>query len=409
MKKIILWLTTFVISFGMFACGGGESNSSSEAESTVTPTAVAGLEGETYGTVNAFDSQKDLNTIDLFGHLGRAELNADKKYIKQGEGSLKVIVDANPLKNGLPTIWQGLDQTPILRKSYTDFTEVTHVTVNVYNAQASKGAFAISLVTDKGQGEVKEQTTRTWYDLEPGWNKIVYKPVTQTIPFDGSGKKYVEIISFSFERDSEDTIYYMDDLKVYRSGTPVPETDDIRVFNEIASFDQAWQVLSVERFSWTREDVQPKVEQNVDLAYTSTGRGGSLKLTFPENTGNVTWPGVLLPEIFFTNRNLSSFSDDDYFCIDVYTPANAKAMDYLDIIFTGEDLQETRYYYAEQNKLTPGVWQTFKFSVKELRAGNSAAAAVANFDTTRWLYLGITSKTYETELYIDNIRIELAK
>lgn len=411
MKKIWFFLISFVLSFCAIGCSSNEKelkNKGNPSHIYMGNTLMQGDNASTYSYVNSYDTQLQLSTMQIWGYLGKAQLNQDKTFIKSGEGSLKIQVVSDPLVDDAPCIYQGMDQSPINGKALNDFTEVTHVCVDVYSAETETTRIGVGLVY-KWNGSQTSQSTTKWIEVNPGWNKIVYgvnrETIIQTdiIADDGTTKRvpFVEYISFWFDRGETDKYYYFDDLKLYKTGTLATVIDDIREKDEICTFDQAWQINRLENFTWLTADLYPVVELNTDINYVQNNRGGSLKMTFPA-TEKQRFTGVHIRDAYLNKMDFTSYNDDDYLCFNFYTPVE-NPVDFVVIqLFT--DKIDNRFLEREF-PISAGKWMTVRLSIGELRKGPNPKT---NINSCKIMQVASYTKSTVGVLYVDNIRVEVA-
>ncbi len=399
MKKLVSVIISALMCFGFMGISSGCADNTAESSSSQGTVQTESK----IGKVNPFDTQKNLSSIQMFGYLGKAELNKDKAFIKEGEGSMKVTVSANPIANESPYLFQGLNQTPISRGDFTNFDYVSHVVMNVYNQQQEKSRIGLRLIYKYDSWGDTKQSVITWFDVAPGWNSIEYVPGREYIALNGDGVRFVEAIGIVFERSAADTVYYLDDLRQYNTTIPPSEIVNRLAENEICSFDYMWQCMALGNLSWVSARMQPIVEFNTNPKYTSTGSGGSLKLTFPADTkDDISWPGVIIPQSSIDSIDFSAYDDNDLFCIDAYTPENS-AVSQFTVILCGTEM--TQNFFQASHNLQPGAWSTFKISVGEIRKKDTSS--LVDFEDLKNIELTVSGRTIKTELYFDNIRMEV--
>lgn len=414
MKRIIIFLCSIILSFSFVGCKSNQDESEN-AEKNPSHIYMGNTliedDALTYSNVNPYETQLQLSTMQIWGYLGKAELNQDKGFIKSGNGSLKVQVESEPLVNEAPCIYQALDQTPINGKALNDFTEVTHVCVDVFSAETETTRIGVGLVYlwNSNNTNATSQSTTKWIDVKPGWNKIIYTVnresiiLTEMIADDGTTTKvpYVQYVSFWFDRGETDKVYYFDDLKLYKTGTPATVIDDVREKDEICTFDQSWQITSLEYFTWLSADLCPTLELNTDLRYSQYNRGGSLKMTFPV-TEKARFTGVHIKDAYLNKMDFTSYSDDDYLCFNFYTPVESPVDFVVVQLFTNKI--DNRFLEREF-PISAGKWLTVRLSIGELRKGPNPKT---NINDCQIMQVASYTKSTVGVLYVDNIRVEIA-
>ncbi len=396
MKKIVSVIMSALICFGLIGVAGciDKEETPQNAPTVETPSKI--------GKVNPFDTQKQLSSVQMFGYLGKAELNKDAAYIKEGEGSMKVTVESDPIANESPFFYQGLDQTPISRANFTNFDYVSHVAMEVYNAQEETSRIGLRLIYKYDSWGDTKQSIITWFDLTPGWNAVEYVPGREYITLNGDGIRFVESIALVFERGEEDTVYYLDDLRQYQTNIAPSTIIKQLAENEICSFDHKWQSMSLGNLYWVDAKMQPIVEFNLDPKYTATGSGGSLKLTFPaDSKDDISWPGIIIPSTSLETIDFSVYDDNDVLCIDAYTP-EGKSADSFTLLLLGPN---TSTYFQQSQRLKAGAWTNFRITVGEIRKKDTNSRV--DFEDTDAIEITVSGRTREQVLYLDNIRMEV--
>ncbi len=415
MKKILIGLICITFLFGIFGCKSKETSPEKSATNFshiyMGNTLIEDDDALTYSIVNPYETQLQLSTMQIWGYLGKAELNQDNSFVKSGKGSLKIEVESNPFVYEAPCVYQALNQTPINGKAHNDFTEVTHISVDVYSAETQTTRIGVGLVYfwNSNDRNNTSQSTTTWIDVQPGWNKIVYtvnrESIIQTdiIAEDGTTIRvpYVQYISFWFERGEADKVYYFDDLKLHKTGTPMTVIDDVREKDEICTFDQGWQVTSLQCFPWLSTDLFPTLELNTDLQYTQYNRGGSLKMTLPVEAGG-RYTGVNITDAYLDKMDFTQYSDDDYLCFNFYTPIE-NPVDFAVVqLFTSSN---ENIFFSRDYPIVAGKWMTVRLSIGELRNGPTPQT---NIDNCQIMQVASYTKATVGILYVDNIRVETA-
>lgn len=413
MKKFLIGLICATFLFGIFGCKSKETSlkdsGTNLSHTYIGNTLIKDDDALTYSIINPYETQLQLSTMQIWGYLGKAELNQDKACVKSGNGSLKIRVEANPLVYEAPCIYQALNQTPINGKAHNDFTEVTHVCVDVYSTETETTKIGVGLVYfwDSNDGNNTSQSTTTWIEVQPGWNKIVYtvnrESILQTDIITDAGTTirvpYVQYISFWFERGESDKVYYFDDLKVYKTGTPTTLIDDVREKDEICTFEQGWQVTSLQHFPWLPVDLCPMLQLNTDLRYSQDNRGGSLKMIFPIAEGE-RYSGVNITDVYLKKMDFTKYSDDDYLCFNFYTPVE-NSVDFAVVqLFTTSN---ENIFFSRDYPIVAGKWMTVRLSIGELRNGPTPQT---NINNCQIMQVASYTKSTVGILYVDNIRVE---
>lgn len=353
-------------------------------------------------TVNDFETNADFNLIRLFGVLGRAEKNTDKTYVKTGEASAKVIVDAHPYKSGAPYIEQAL-KLEKEGKDYTNFSDVAALTLDVFNASGSASRVGLQLTYEYSNG------TKKYYELNEGWNKVTFNVKREFIPESTNAydvtAPFVQGLRIYFDRAEEDSVYYLDNLQLYKTQKSYAPVVMSLKENEICSFDSDWQAELLEPEG--RPEILASYMRVTDI--TATGSGGALKVEAPASSNDLqSWPGI------FLNRKMTKLVDwetlnkpankNARLCFDVYTPReNSMPQVWLTMYSQGE-----RYFVSDQLAIVPGQWTTHSFTMEQLNgwSGNYNKTKY-NVGATDGIVIRWQEQTKGTEIfYLDNFRIE---
>ena len=214
---------------------------------------------------------------------------------------------------------------------------------------------------------------------------------------------FVESLKILFERGNEDTVYYLDNLKIYKtekSFTPV--TLSLKE-NEICSFDQDWQVELLEPEG--RPETLASYTRATDV--TSTGSGSSVRVEAPGASSNLgSWPGIFLCRDMTALVPWSEYPEDAYLCFDVYAPEGNG----LDCVWLSMYSGAQRYFVTDQLFVTPGVWTTYRFSVKDMNSHwSNPNNKKYNVSTTTGITIRWAEHTNPTQVvYVDNFRMEFS-
>lgn len=415
MKRFLIGLICTTFLFGIFGCKAKEAsienNGSNLSHVYMGNTLIEDDDALTYSIINPYETQLQLSTMQIWGYLGKAELNQDAAFVKSGKGSLKVQVESKPMVYEAPCIYQALNQTPINGKAHNDFTEVTHICVDVYSAETETTRLGVGLVYfwNSNDRNNTSQSATTWIDVQPGWNKIVYtvnrESIIQTdiLTEDGITVRvpYVQYVSFWFERGEADKVYYFDNLKLYKTGTPTTVIDDVREKDEICTFEQSWQVTSLQHFPWLSTDLCPTLELNTDLRYVKNNRGGSLKMVFPIADAE-RYSGVNITDAYLDKMDFTQYRDDDYLCFNFYTPVE-NPVDFAVVqLFTNSN---ENIFFSRDYPIVAGKWMTVRLPIGELRNGPTPQT---NINNCQIMQVASYTKSTIGILYVDNICVETA-
>ena len=345
--------------------------------------------------INDFETNAEYNLLRLFGVLGSVEKNTDSNYVKTGKSSAKVTVEANPYKDGAPYIQQAF-KLEKAGKDFTDFSSVSALSLDVYNASGAESRIGLQLAYQHGNG------TRKNFTLNEGWNTIQFIVKREYIPLytntDEVTAPFVEGLRIMFDRAETDSVYYLDNLQLYKTSKPYTQVAMSLKEDEICSFDSEWQVELIEPSA--KMELLPSYMQVSDI--TSTGVGSAIRIEAPASvTDTESWPGIELNKEMLKLVPWSDYPRDARLCFDVYAPRENG----MDRIWMSMYSESQRYYVTDEIHTIAGEWFTFSVSVAEMNAWLNSDDY--NFATTtsvviRWAeHAGVPHV-----VYLDNFRME---
>ena len=399
MKKFITIILSLILALTALAAVGCSGNTIERSNPLIV--------------LNDFENTKDYDTIHLRGYLGRVTKNTDPEFVTRGEASAKVEVEA--VKYASSTKPQSIYQECNLKAkglNYSDFSYVSDITVDVYNAQVSAKDFQVQLVYELTNGDELVAEIAQSYSLNPGvWTTVRYTVDRAYIPV-VDGISYVKALVFIFQDppdsqpDRFDT-YYMDNICLYK--TTVPFASESRSLNhhdnvkEICSFDSLWQVKNLQ----LNYDASVTVTWCKD--FTADGVGASLRIdTIPNISSYADWPSVSIVYTSFTSTSvgnsidLTTVDDNDEVVFDYYIPG--EGMDNVSVTFNAMYDR-----LCSKTAMGPrGQWNTFRITVAEINDHIEANASAGTlFYRLKNITFGIGRGLpgVVRSFYIDNIRL----
>ena len=337
----------------------------------------------------------DFNDFRLFGVLGSVEKNVNSEYVKTGEASAKVTVEANPYKDGAPYIQQAFELQKA-GKDYTDFSSVSAITMDVYNASGAEARIGLQLAYQHGNG------TRKNFTLNEGWNTVRFMVKREYIPqytnTDEVTAPFVEGLRIMFDRAETDSVYYLDNLQLYKTSKPYSSVTMSLKENEICSFDSEWQVELIEPSA--KMELLPSYMQVSDI--TSTGVGSAIRIEAPASvTDTESWPGIELNKEMLKLVPWADYPLNAKLCFDIYAPKENG----MDRIWLSMYSEAQRYYVTDEIHTVAGEWITFSVTVAEMNAYMNSNRF--NFATTTGVVLRWAEHAGVPHVvYLDNFRIE---
>ncbi len=400
MKKIKTLLLTAVMAMTAFSavfavgCAAGETGNSS-SDSTAEATEKEG----SIVTLNAFDNHVDIDTVWFQNLAGRMELNeTDKTYIKDGDASAKLIIDSKPYKPLEPKLTQALKLTK-KKKDYTDFSFTRFVTLDVYNASEETKILEMQL-------EFQWTTSaRESFELAPkAWTTVQYSIDREYILSDygtsESGELYVKGLNIYFDRGAQDDVYYLDNMKIYKTGIPAAPVVRKLDENEFCSFDKIWQTRLVGGLTWVNTSLLPEFSYTSEN--TATGYGSALRMKAPAATdvlvGNFT--GLQFSDKLIQMFPWAEYDDNDCFCFEVYSPEGNGVPKIWFNLFG----QTNSNFYQKIMDLPQGKWITVSVPVSTL---NLKATEENSFADMKIVQITYQAAATEQVLYLDNFRVEV--
>lgn len=399
MKKIKTLLLTAVMMMTamstVFAGCGGTTDNGSATDSSVESVEQEG----SIVTLNAFENHVDLDTVWFNNLPGKMELNkSEKDYIKEGEASAKLTIDSDPYKPLEPKLTQALKLTK-KKKDYTDFSFTRFVTIDVYNASEETKILEMQL-------EFQWTTSsRESFELAPqAWTTVQYSIEREYILTDYGtnehGELYVKGLNMYFDRSAENDVYYLDNMKFYKTGIPaVPVVRELEE-NEFCSFDKIWQTRLVGGLTWVNTSLLPEFSYTSDN--TATGYGSALRMkasaAAESLVGNFT--GLQFSDKLIKMFPWSEYDDNDCFCFEVYSPEGNG----IPKIWFNMFGQTSANFYQKIMDLPQGKWITVSIPISTL---NLKATEQNSFADMKIIQITYQAAATEQVLYLDNFRVEV--
>lgn len=344
MKRYLIILFVAIMTFCSTSCdGSNDKDITSE---------VTGLT-----TIYDFETWDELSTCAFKYQFGRATVNKDKKYIKSGEGSMKVEIEGTTQAPYI-LFYPGFE--PVNK---SDFTDVDRIMIDVYNPENREISVWLSLDTRSTYG-FEMNTTGKEFKLQPNqWNKVVYNLNRESLSKAFSLKEVMHI-AMRFDTIGEYQPYtlYVDNIQI-RTGEPMKEYTVTRAENELLFFEND---SDVEFFNCTTyyfiKYLYPLLDVNLDPNYCSQGVK-SMRARIPVSDQNV-FPML---ELQIDALGQDVFKDATAVSIDIYNANHEKLP--LDIHF--RDFYRTsggdpKGHLKRQVWIDANSWITLTFTREEL-------------------------------------------
>ena len=429
LNKFLLLVLSVLMVTGVFAGCKGGSSSDIDPSKITNPVFV----------MNHFDDYRDLWRWIPSKTFGDISLNKDSDYIKEGEGSAKITIIANPTylageKSNSKMTAQTKDVLDyrVYGNIWSDFAYVTLVSIDVYNPGNVTRKVAIQLHYSETTASIP-----LWIECAPGWNTVSCPIQREFIPYtkidnNSAPAPVVNHISIHFEKDySADYVLYVDNMCIFYATDEVLPAEISLKEDEICSFDEYWQY---KKFSITCYTPGYIPEAEWMQFPEEPERGGVLKVTTVDRSSDTSgsdYPGIKIPEetysMFFNDENFD-YDDNDLFCVDIKGPAtNMIQCVYFELYYNDTSKFTTKSWKFEDEETgrKPGEWQTIAFTVAEMNTnryttypwidGKQEAVDHVTYADARTGFFKDCKKinmTYKSaasyiseEIYIDNFRM----
>lgn len=353
--------------------------------------------------VNNYETNDDLNSVMMYGVLGKIEVQNDKKFVSYGNASAKITVMKDVYQGNFnsnnPYMYQAM-KVEKYGTDYTDFSFIQCVEFDIYNATETTQRVGIYLRYAMNSYGVKE-----WRELAPqSWTTVRYfitrELLPQTVDADGNITRIVTGICLCFDRQINGAEFYLDAMRLYRTNTPVgeAETGSITAENEICSFSAQWQVNAI-AFAGGNT-VTPSL--SLSKAFSSDG-GPSMRI---ETNSKGGFYFDINKTNIFSNVVLKNFGTGDYLCFDMYSPKESGYSGKINIFIYAS--ASTAYVYSTEFNLSSGSLVNYRIPIKDINESEvSKATEIPNiFSYLSVIRFGMSVSNQKCVAYLDNVRIE---
>lgn len=370
--------------------------------------------------LNGFDEIDDLNAMQAYNYFGKVELERDAKYIKNGTGSAKLTVEKDNFNGGLGNTVPYVHHAMYVKSrgiDCTNFEKTKAVELDVYNPQDTDQEVGLQLVYSRTYNNVTESEAAQWFTLKANaWTTLRWDVIRDNIPLvkasstrRESGSELVPLVSgmdLLFRRPSKDDgdlIFYIDDMRIYKTevGYETVEKSDLKT-DEICSFDQQWQVLSL---SLNCTNNLYRCSTSWSKAFTTDG-GASLRIDTAADGGIAGGTYIQLKKsAMFSKLSFMEYADDDVFCMDLYSPIENGLTGNVGLYLNSN----IGYFYNASYSVTAGQVTRIRLKVSEIDASVYAKPENGHcfaYLTTIQILVNFTGVS--TTLYVDNIHMERA-
>jgi len=365
MKKIITFIAFIALACGfMFGCNPKKDSSADSSGTIETP--------KNYQVINDFENYADcIQPLALLNNFGRADLNTDSRFVKNGKGSLKLIPEGCKSEGDYAPILKQPLKNNITGADFSDVSKLKFISANVY----STADFAIEMTLElQFAGDYRNNPVK--YTLKKGWNTVIYNvdPQIIAISYDVYDCK---ALLFAFDKSITEKapVLYIDDIRATYSKTEFTPIDMTVADGEICSFDKIFQqYVLVPNVRYP--EFSPTLSINEDLAYVKSGK--SLKVQTVKNDGTFTdtnygYTGFSLGKKYVNGLGLDKYPQDKYFSFWVYNSGSSTQRLFIQFFnYSGESYFKKTDIYVPANS-----WLQVKYKLSDLSNG-TPSLTIAN-------------------------------
>ncbi|MBQ8294974.1 MAG: hypothetical protein IJX87_00915 [Clostridia bacterium] len=367
----------------------------------------------TYQQINTYDTVQDVMECNYAAMFGKADINTDKQYITQGEGSARLEVWGSFFAGTTyPYMEIRLNGNDVL-----DLSRLKNVQFDMFNAAGEKSYVEVAL-------SIGEKTTNFQkIDLAEGKNevKIAYNVKGMAGGYDMTqGKKL--LLRFPKKTNAEEAktnVFYLDNVGLGMT-LKAPKAYEMTFDEgEFCSFDKNYQEFITNVGGVSTGDSYPILSVNKDKAYSMNCEGKSLKVECqPQITAGGAVYFYLMEDIWHKFDFETLGAEDKYFTFDIYNDTRTDENMNIQIWRKRGDSvvagNYNRYVYRYTAKA--GQWTTVRISIKEWVTPGMPAYndeyVLMGYDKDLGLYnygapMFFVPKSDQLKVfYFDNFRIE---
>ncbi len=346
----------------------------------------------------------DFQLVRIFNSFGKAELNDDAQYVKEGGYSLKLRPLGNKYSSGLPIVSLPLSSERF-KFDYTDARSIDKFTADIYNAEDGEIMMYYGLVGRYASvNDMTRMETRS-IKLKPGWNGVEFSYSDINFIYYSSAVGVYFMFENAKSNDLSDApTLYLDNIKVYPSPTTL-EINPAEIIKqdagEICGFEKTYQNFVFVNSNDTKEECKAELKTVYAVGEGISASEGEKVLKFVtkpgENVSGETWFRVhMLKDLLkpITEINEEEL-DSTYICFDVYAATEGTQF-YIEF-----DDTSRRNWQAFRLDAVVGKWNTLKVKLSDLKENNR----LYPYDLRiAWREYEGGERTY----YFDNFRLERA-
>ena len=365
MKKIITFIAFIVLvcSF-MFGCTPKKDSSADSSGATETP--------KKYEVINDFENYAEcVQPLALLNNCGRADLNTDARFVKNGKGSLRLVPEGCKSEGDYAPILKQPLKNNVTGADFTDVSKLKFLSANVYSTADYEIEMTLEL---QFAGDYRNNPVK--FTLKKGWNTVIYNvdPQIIAISYDVYDCK---ALLFAFDKSTTEKapVLYVDDIRATYSKTEFTPIDMTVADGEICSFDKIFQqYVLVPNVRYP--EFSPTLSINEDLAYVKSGK--SLKVQTVANDGtftgtNYAYTGFSLGKKYVNGLGLDKYPQDKYFSFWVYNSGSSTQRLFIQFFnYSGESYFKKTDIYVPANS-----WLQVKYKLSDLSNG-TPSLTIAN-------------------------------
>lgn len=258
MKKIIIFFIIILLCMGIAACKNGSVEKESET--------VMLMPFDTYEQVQSFRTYANL--------FGKAEVNTDKKYIKEGRGSLHVFPTGDYRSvNAYPFIFIRCESEYFGTNNFSAFE---YLALDVYNDNDTELTLKFHMCI-YGDIKVVDTPVKT-YTLKPNmWTKVIYDLSDGSIrktfgALDAVKGIYIQFPEYKRSKNDKVNSLYLDNL-VGKKSDELQTYSAQRDIDELVYFENPSDInLFNTRSNEFDVIYNPDLSINMDSTYVSQGK-----------------------------------------------------------------------------------------------------------------------------------------
>lgn len=286
-QKIVVFLLVAFLAFSFVGCGeqSGENAPVSNNEEVVL-----------------YDFEQGLFNVRMNGSFGKITLNKDEKYVFGGKQSAKL----EPSENLDPFMYLPMEST-LLGFSYIDLKKIGTISFKIYST--GKATLNVGLYFSD---DASMKNAPTQYEIQEGWNTIVYKPQYSVIMIQYELEDFKGVFIGLKGKSENPPTLYLDDVSIIKTDAII-EVENLIVLTqtteyfEICDFEKAYQnIVFVSTGKGYAKNVEVVDETKAGVKPSSGKK--MLKVELSEQSGSGTsWTQISMVPSLLQAINFKQF------------------------------------------------------------------------------------------------------